>query len=294
MILRDKPGVAQLFFAMRGSVLPVILPRIIGFAAVAAIVVLIDSHIWELPHTNAAPFAVFGVALSLILGFRNNAAYDRWWEARRLWGQLISDIRSLGREAELFLPVPEERRRLLQLALTFIHLHRIQLRVIDDDTEKHSWITDDFSNEAHPPCSALNAMTALLSASKDIDGFGRRALAERLGRISAAQAACERIATTPLPYVYSLLVFRTTYLYVLLIPLALLDSAGWLTPLFVAIVAYMLLGLAEVTEELSHPFGETVNGLPLDALCRTIERGLAPHLGEDIPPAHEPENFYLS
>lgn len=293
MILRDKPGVAQLFFAMRGSVLPVILPRIIGFALVAAILVLVDSYIWSLPHTNAAPFAVFGVALSLFLGFRNNAAYDRWWEARRLWGQLISDMRSLGREAELFLPEKTDRTRLLHLALTFIHLHRIQLRRIDDDTEAHPWIKEDFSDAAHPPCAALDRMSTVVCAS-NADGFGRRALAERLGNIAAAQAGCERIATTPLPYVYSLLVFRTTYLYVLLIPFAMFDSAGWLTPLFVAIVAYMLLGLAEVTEELSHPFGETVNGLPLDALCRTIERSLAPHLELDTPAALRPENYYLS
>lgn len=293
MIFRDKPGVAQLFFAMRGSVLPVILPRIIGFALVAAILVLVDSYIWSLPHTNAAPFAVFGVALSLFLGFRNNAAYDRWWEARRLWGQLISDMRSLGREAELFLPEKTDRTRLLRLALTFIHLHRIQLRRIDDDTEAHPWIKEDFSDAAHPPCAALDQMNTVVCTS-NVDGFGRRALAERLGNIAAAQAGCERIATTPLPYVYSLLVFRTTYLYVLLIPFAMLDSAGWLTPLFVAIVAYMLLGLAEVTEELSHPFGETVNGLPLDALCRTIERSLAPHLELDTPAALRPENYYLS
>ncbi len=293
MILRDKPGVAQLFFAMRGSVLPMILPRIIGFAFVAAVIVLIDTHLWTLPHTNAAPFAVFGVALSLILGFRNNAAYDRWWEARRLWGQLISDLRSLGREAELFLPDKSDRAKLLRLALTFIHLHRIQLRRIKDDTRDHPWIEDDFSDAAHPPCAALNRMNEVVTAS-GTDGFGRRALAERLGNIASAQAACERIATTPLPYVYSLLVFRTTYLYVLLIPLALLDSAGWLTPLFVAIVAYMLLGLAEVTEELSHPFGETVNGLPLDAMCRTVERSLAPHLDLEVPPSLQPENYYLS
>ncbi len=293
MILRDKPGVAQLFFAMRGSVLPVILPRIIGFALVAAIVVLVDTHIYALPHTNAAPFAVFGVALSLILGFRNNAAYDRWWEARRLWGQLISDMRSLGREAELFLPEKDDRTKLLRLALSFIHLHRIQLRRIGDDTKSHPWIEEDFSDTAHPPCAALNRMNEVVCGS-GTDGFGRRALAERLGNIAAAQAGCERIATTPLPYVYSLLVFRTTYLYVLLIPLAMLDSAGWLTPLFVAIVAYMLLGLAEVTEELAHPFGETVNGLPLDALCRTVERSLAPHLDLETPPSLLPENYYLS
>ncbi|MBR9843035.1 MAG: hypothetical protein GYB25_07735 [Rhodobacteraceae bacterium] len=293
MILRDKPGVAQLFFAMRGSVLPVILPRIIGFALVSAAIVLVDTHIWALPHTNAAPFAVFGVALSLILGFRNNAAYERWWEARRLWGQLISDMRSLGREADLFIPQEQDRRRLLRLALTFIHLHRIQLRGIKNDISAKPWHEESFSDASHPPCAALSRMNEVIRDS-GADGFGRRALAERLGYIAAAQAACERIATTPLPYVYSLLVFRTTYLYVLLIPLAMLDSAGWLTPLFVAIVAYMLLGLAEVTEELSHPFGETVNGLPLDALCRTVERSLAPHLDLEVPPSLQPENYYLS
>ncbi|MFU1478466.1 bestrophin family ion channel [Roseovarius sp. C7] len=106
MIVRDKPGLLELMFAIRGSVLPRILPRILFATGFAALVVWADGSLLRLPHTNAAPFAVFGLALSLFLGFRNNAAYDRWWEGRRLWGGLVADMRSLGREVDMYLPIP--------------------------------------------------------------------------------------------------------------------------------------------------------------------------------------------
>ncbi|UWR63410.1 bestrophin family protein [Phaeobacter inhibens] len=293
MILRDKPGLMQLLFAVRGSVLPRILPRILGLSALSALVLWIDANVMRLPHTNAAPFAVFGIALSLFLGFRNNAAYDRWWEGRRLWGQLVADLRSLSREVDLFVAEPDRRAQILRLALGFLHLHRINLRKEADTSPAIRWAGDDFSESPHAPCAALDALTATVAIGAD-DGFARKALAERTASIALAQAGCERIATTPLPYVYSLLVFRTTYLYCLLLPFALIDGAGWLTPIFVGIVAYVFFGLAEVTEELSHPFGETVNSLPLDAICRTVERTLAPKLGQEPPPPLQPVDYYLS
>ncbi|WP_120502183.1 bestrophin family protein [Roseovarius sp. EL26] len=293
MIVRDQPGFWQLLFAMRGSVLPKILPRVLGVSVLAAILVAIDKYGVTLPHTNAAPFAVFGVALSLFLGFRNNAAYDRWWEGRKLWGQLVADLRNLGRETSLFLPDLAARERVIRLALGFIHLHRINLRRLPDTKAAIEWCDTDFSDNAHPPCAALNQITVEI-AKAEVDGFARKALSERLGSIALAQAGCERIATTPLPYVYSLLIFRTTYLYCLLLPFGLIEGAGWLTPLFVGVVAYMFFGLAEVTEELSNPFGETVNGLPLDAMCRTIEISLTPHLGIEPPAPLAPQNYYLS
>ncbi len=127
-----------------------------------------------------------------------------------------------------------------------------------------------------------------------MDGFGAKALQERLANIALQQAGCERIANTPLPYVYSLLIYRTTYVYCLLLPLALVGTAGWMTPVFVGIVGYVFLGLAEVTEDLSHPFGTTPNALPLDAICRAVEISLAPHLGEEPPEPLGARNYYLS
>jgi putative membrane protein len=293
VIIRDKPGPLQLLFSMRGSVLPRILPRVLFVTAFAATLVWVDQTVVRLQHTNAAPFAVFGIALSLFLGFRNNAAHDRWWEGRKLWGQLIADLRTLSREVEIFIPERADRHRILRLALGFIHAHRMNLRQLPAKAAPIKWLSAEDMATPHPPCTILNRMTDVIATTAP-DGFARRALAQRLESIALAQAGCERLATTPLPYVYSLLIFRTTYLYCGLIPFGLIETAGWMSPMFVAIIAYIFFGLAEVTEELSHPFGETVNGLPLDAMCRAIEISLAPHLDLPAPEPMRADRFYLS
>ena len=299
MILRDKPSFWQLAFALRGSIIPAIAPQVLALIGFAALVVWADRHLAALPHLDATPFTVFGVALSLFLGFRNNAAYDRWWEGRKLWGGLLADLRSLARECALFLPASADRLSVLRLAQAFIHLHRAALRSLPADAAARA-AAQRAGLTAEPlplPCAALDALAARLAearATGALDGFGARALGDRLASITLAQAGAERIAATPLPYVYSLLIYRTSYLYCLLLPLALAGPAGWLAPVFVGIVAYVFLGLAEVTEDLSHPFGTTPNALPLDAVCRTVEISLAPHLGEAPPPPLAPVDFYLS
>ena len=296
MIVRDKPGAWQWLFAVRGSVLPRIAPQLLFIVACAAAVVAVDKLLLPLTHSDATPFAVIGVALSLFLGFRNNAAYDRWWEARKLWGGLLADLRSLARELEVFVPDQAMRRAILRQSLAFLHLHRRQLRRLSHDAETQSR-SPELLADPHPPCSALNLLNTDLArayAAGEIDGFGARTLTARLSNIALAQAGCERIAATPLPFVYSLLIYRTTYLFCLLLPMALVGTSGWLTPLFVGIVAYVFLGLAEVTEELSHPFGTTLNALPLDAICRAAEISLAPHLGEPAPKPLQPNDFHLS
>ncbi|NEY90657.1 bestrophin family protein [Tabrizicola oligotrophica] len=282
MIIRDKPGLRELLFALRGSVLPVIAPSLAVVALVAAGLVALDRWVTAMPHVSAVPFTVFGVALSLFLGFRNNAAYDRWWEARRLWGGLVADTRALIREAEVFVEAEAERRALLAGQRQFLHGLRRALR--------------GEAGEGPTPEAALQAMNRVLATARAegrLDGFGARTLSGRLASITLAQAGCERIRATPLPYVYSLLIFRTSWLYCLLLPLALLDGPGWMAPVFVTIVAYVFFGLAEVTEELAHPFGATANALPLTAICRTCDIALAEALGEPVPPPLLPVDFRL-
>ena len=297
MIVRDKPGLVQLLTAARGSVLPHIAWPLFSLIAISAALTLIDHTLIKLPSSAATPFSVLGVALSLFLGFRNNAAYDRWWEARKLWGGLVADLRSLARELDLFLQDTEARHHVLRLSLAFLHLHRLNLRRLPPDAAALAFETQTLASAPHPPCAALDAMNAALTQAYragQIDGFAARALTTRMASIALNQAGCERIATTPLPYVYSLLIFRTVYLYCLLIPLALIGPEGWLTPVFVGIMAYVFLGLAEVTEDLAHPFGTTLNALPLDAICRAVEISLAPHLDQQAPEPMLPQDFHLN
>jgi putative membrane protein len=262
----------------------------------AAAMVWLHRHVREFPEDDGMAFTVFGIALSLFLGFRNNAAYDRWWEARKLWGGLLADLRSFAREVQMFVRDGAQQQRIIRLSRAFIHLHRANLRQLKDDPLARE-LGGDLAEAVHPPDAALDRIAAEVGTAHrtgTLDGFGAKALQERLGNLALQQAGCERIATTPLPYVYSLLIYRTTYLYCLLLPLALVGPAGWMTPLFVGIVAYVFLGLAEVTEDLSHPFGTTPNALPLDAICRAVEISLAPHLGETPPQPLKAKDYYLS
>ena len=293
MIVREKPGLWDLLTAMRGSIVPRVIGPVALLTLIAALVVAIDRLTALAPHLDGSAFAVFGIGLSLFLGFRNNAAYDRWWEARKLWGGLLADMRSLAREVDVFLADPTLRMQVLREALVFLHAHRLNLRRLSPRAPGQEEVADT----AHPPDAALDGLNALLAAAhRDgrLDGFGARALSARLGNMALQQAGCERIANSPLPFVYSLLIYRTTYLYCLLLPLALIGTTGWMTPVFVAVVAYMFLGLAEVTEELSHPFAPSQNGIALDAICRAAEISLAPHLGEAPPSPLQPVNHYLS
>ncbi len=295
MIIRDGPRLRDILFAWRGSVLPVIWPSLLVLALWGFAVIAIDRQVAALQQIDSASFTVFGIALSLFLGFRNNAAWDRWWEGRKLWGGLVADLRSLAREADLWLEDPD-RAEVIRLGLAFLHLHRIALRKTAPDATALTHL-QAAGLEAGPPGQALNRIVDILAAARRegrIDALAARTFGERLASIALAQAGAERIALTPLPYVYSLLIYRTAYLFCLFLPLALIGPAGWLTPFFVVIVGYVFLGLAEVTEELAQPFGSTPNSLPLDAICRMVEASLAPHLGQVPAPPLEPHEFILN
>ncbi|NBE07747.1 bestrophin family protein [Paragemmobacter ruber] len=296
MIVRDRPNLWDLLTALRGSIVPRIAVPVLVLAACATAVVVLDRITGAVPRLDGSAFAVFGIGLSLFLGFRNNAAYDRWWEARKLWGGLLADLRALAREAEVFVADTGARRAMLEAALDFIHAHRINLRGLPMRDAPRAGVVV-LADAPHPPCAALDGLGALIAAGHRagaVDGFGARSLTARIGGIAQQQAGCERIANSPLPFVYSLLIYRTSYLYCLLLPFALTATTGWATPLFVAVVGYMFLGLAEVTEELSHPFATSPNGIAMDAICRAAEISLAPHLGRVAPPPLAPVDHYLS
>lgn len=299
MIVRETPSLLHLILVMQGSIVPKIIGRILAFAGVALAVLLIDRHILALPHVSIAAMGVFGIALSLFLGFRNNAAYDRWWEARKLWGQMIADARSLGRETLIFLGAGPARDQVMTGMAGFAHLHRGWLRGVNATEGAAAWDgrAMDHAGHRNPPDAALRAMAGVLreeAESGRLSDMGQRALAERLGSVALAQAGCERLASAPIPFVYSLLVLRTSHLYCLILPFALIDTAGAFAPVVAAIVAYVFFGLNAVSDELEHPFRDAANGLPLDAMCRVIEISVAEALGREPPQPLQPVDGVLS
>ena len=129
MIVRDRPNLLQLFFILRGSIVNRIFPQILGVGSLSAIVVLAHQIQPDfLPVFNGAPFTLLGIALSIFLGFRNNACYDRWWEARRQWGELVFASRTFARQTLLLEENGDERRHLLYLTIAFAQALVLHLR----------------------------------------------------------------------------------------------------------------------------------------------------------------------
>lgn len=301
MIVRPRPGILSLFFVMRGSIVPRILPQIFGFAIYAiAVVALVQHFAVNLDSFGITPFGLVGISLSIYLGFRNNAAYDRWWEARKLWGQIVYEVRNLSRVSTALVEARGRRRVFLMDALVFCHFLRGQLRKTDAMAEIRALVGDGaeslttYSNKADAALRRMGATVGQLRTDGTIDPIGYRILDERLSALAAVQAGCERIAGTPLPFAYSLLLRRTAYIVCLLLPFALVGATGWATPLFTALIAYTYFGLDALSEELEDPFGTEANDLALDSLCRVCEISVFEALEEPAPTPLAAERYYYS
>lgn len=313
MILRPRPNAFSLFLILRGSVLPTILPRLMFVTVVACGVTWLN---WRYPALLAgfstAPFALLGIALSIFLGFRNSVCYDRWWEGRKLWGQLVWEMRSYVRSLLALMPaqLPEGepvsplQRRLVYRAIGFAHGLAARLRGRDVPGALAPWLTPQTGALALP-AGRGNATEAVLRAiSADLAAemqAGRltdmlyKLLDERVTAMSSIQAACERILTTPTPFAYSLLLHRTAILFCLLVPFGLVGTLGFATPLATALLAYAYFGLDALGDELEEPFGLTHNDLALDALVRVIEIDLKEAIGApDVPEPLRPVRFVLT
>lgn len=300
MIVRPQPKSWELLFIHHGSIIGNVIGKIAFFSGFALCLQLVHLYLQPLPAVSITAMGVFGIALSLFLGFRNNAAYERWWEARQLWGQIIADCRAAGVEVNTYLEDQQAKRSWLSYLQLFLYYHRQQLRGsnLSNPPQTVSEIPDKerIAATVNPAAAALQGagdqLQKLWSAGK-VDDFGRLTLSRRLAQFAYAQAGNERIASTPLPFVYSLLVRRTTYLYCLLLPFALVNEVGWFSPLMAAVVAYVFFGLQAVTNELEHPFADVKNALPLTAITRTAENAILEALNEPAKPAIEPEGFVL-
>jgi putative membrane protein len=310
MIVRDRPNAWVLFFTLRGSILPRIVWPLVACTGLAVVVTLAHGVLfhWKITLTPV-PFTLIGLALSIFLGFRNGAAYERFWEARKLWGDVIHGSRTYARQVTAYVGSTssmaarqdEDQKIAIHRVVAFAHALRCHLRGLPSDAEAGRWLLPDEASafkSSRERCGFL-----LRRGAEDLGRWNRNRgvqapliaeMDQSLARLSAAQAGCERIASTPIPFAYTLLLHRTAYLYCFLLPFGLVDLAGAMTPAVVAIVAYTFFGLDALGDEIERPFGTRPHHLPLDALCRTIEISLLETNGEsELPAAMEPVDGVL-
>jgi len=294
---------------VRGSIVPKTAPQILATVLFASLVVYSHGVLFRKDLTfTAAPFTILGLALSIFLGFRNSAAYDRYWEGRRLWGELLVSCRIFSRQvATLIAPGQSReelnglRRRMVYKAAAFAHALRHHLRETAPENDLRPFLSHEdlqaVLNSVNPPHAIVRSLSRDLEQCLShtlIQPPLAASLDSTMASLDRVLAGCERIRSTPIPFSYTLLLHRTAYLYCFLLPFGLVDTVGLATPLVVGLVSYTFFGLDALGDEIEEPFGTQPNDLPLAALSRTVEINLRESLGDvDLPHPLAPQNYAL-
>lgn len=302
--------------ALGGFALPHIWWRTLTVTAISIAVTILYEEVPQLHYAiTATPFTLVGLPLGIFLGFRNNTAYDRFWEGRKLWGALVNTSRSITRQALTLLEPqpdaavgPEVSDEIRKFEVSFVHLvigyvHALRHHLRDTSPfEVLGHIIGEeeaarFREQDNVPYAMLQRMAELLVDARRnrwIHPFHVPVLEGSLTALTDIQGACERIKATPIPFSYTVLMHRIVAVYCTLLPFGLMDSIKWATPFVVLAISYCFFGLDAIGDEIEQPFGTDTNDLPLKALSRTIERNLRQRLGEKLPPAVAPKRGVLT
>ena len=298
------PKTAQLTRMLQYVGLP-----LLGLFAWDVIVVLAFKVLhWEWVGSNAIPLALYGSAIGIIVGFRNNSAYARWWEARTLWGQIVNNSRSLGRQvcttlqADPALGPQEEaemqftRKSILHHQIAFVQALRQQLRGLDVIAEVNRILNPEqaaaLAGQSNIPLAIQRSIGTLLRESRKrgwIDNLEWQAMDRNLDDLIDAQGGTERLKNTPMPKQYDFFPMLFVQIYCVLLPIGMVEQLGWFTPLGSTLVGFMFLALDRIGRDLEDPFDNTIYDVPLTAISTTIEINLRQMLGEtEMPALQEP------
>jgi putative membrane protein len=248
--------------------------------------------------------SLFGSVIGVILAFRNSTSYARWWEARTLWGAIVNNSRSWGRLVTTTMRsksghdtvFADIRRELIYLQIAWAHALRQHLRRMDPLAEiTHLLPAEEIASlkgHNNVPVAIQQRQSLILRDARDhgwIDLAEWHAMNQSLDDLVDAQGGAERIKFTPMPRQYDYLPQLCAQMFCFLLPLTMVSSMGWFTPLGSTLVGFIFLSLDKIGRDLEDPFDNTIHDIPLTSITRTIEINLRQMLGEtNLPEPVEP------
>jgi putative membrane protein len=290
MIEYNTRNWASHLFIIRGSIIGQIFWRLVVFVAWCVVVVAVHRYV----HPVGMPSTVHtlvGVALGLLLVFRTNCSYDRFWEGRKLWGGIVNESRNLATAANAYLG---NRHLLLEpvilwtSAFSYSAMHSLRgtSGLGPAAGRLPAGEVEAVLAAKHVP-SAVALRIRRLLASAQADGQLNYNLTVSIDNnvqlLIDYIGGCERILKTPLPFAYVVHLRRALIIYCLTIPFALVETFGWFTCIVTLLVGYILFGIEEIGVEIEDPFGDDANDLPLEQICENIERNVLATLNDVSP-----------
>jgi len=259
---------------------------------------------YEVPHwtwvgSPNVPLALYGAAISIIIGFRNNFAYGRWWEARTLWGAIVNRSRTVARQVLTTMSAPpgasgEEKaevaamqRRLVYYQIAFVHALRQQLRRLDPIAEIRNVVPAEecerLVGDKNVSLALQRKMGAMSREARQrgwLSDWEWQVIDDSLNALMDSQGGAERIKNTPMPMQYDFFPRLFVEIYCIVLPIGMVENLHWFTPLGSTMVGFMFLALDKIGRDLQDPFDNKIYDVPLTAITMTIETNLRQMLRE--------------
>lgn len=284
-------------FRVRGSVVPAILERSLFFGAFGVLVSIL--YYYKLPVSQPAFGSIIpSIVLGLLLVFRTNTAYERFWEGRRWWGVLVTTTRNLAWQiwvnVDEVKPGDRERKiAALRLLSAFAISEKLYLRSEPASSELAPLMSPAqysvLQRTRNMPLEIARWLGDYLnqeSKQNRLTIYHATAIQGLVNTLMETVGNCERILKTPLPLAYSIHLKQLVAIYCLVLPFQFVKELNWLTGPFITLISFTLFGIEEIGVEIENPFGHDPNDLPLDAICNTI--------GQNIEDFFASEEVHLS
>ncbi|MBD2354532.1 hypothetical protein H6G41_07805 [Tolypothrix sp. FACHB-123] len=281
----DKAKKVPLVLQIKGSVLNKIAKNVILCGIFGTIVSIL--YYFKLPVSQPILGSVIpSIVLGLLLVFRTNTAYERFWEGRKSWGSIVNTVRNLARQIWVSVEEvsPEDRKDkkiALNLLVAFAVATKLHLREEPVNHELKELMPSSMYLELkimnNPPIEVAFWIGDYLQGQYNrnrLNSYQLISMQELLNNLVDNLGVCERILRTPMPLAYAIHLKQLLLLYCLLLPFQMVSSLGWWTGLITALVSFTLFGIEAIGLEIENPFGYDANDLPLDTICQTMKRNI--------------------
>ena len=269
----------------RGSVIPSILPRVLLCGGFGVFISLL--HFLKLPVSLPILSSIVpSIVLGLLLVFRTNTAYERFWEGRKFWGSVVNNVRNLARQIWVAIDEKDQddfiaKKSALRLLVAFAVAMKLHLRQESVNSELEPLISPSqyqkLKSMNNPPIEVAFWIGDYLNTQYDrncVDVYQLTAMNQLLNSLIDCLGGCERILRTPIPLAYAIHLKQLLLLYSLALPFQMVKDLGWGTGPVVALISFTLFGIEEIGLEIENPFGHDTNDLPLDNICATMRRNI--------------------
>ena len=274
-----KKWMGMIFHSQNRAISRKLVPSLVFMILYTAAICYLVIDVYDMPFKSSNQVhSILGIVLGLILVFRMNSAYERWWEGRTQWGLIVNDSRNLAQKLNAVLSTEDkENRKFFRMMIANFpfalkeHLRDgVKFDVIEDPGGDNIEIMKGANNIPNVILTLIYARLQKLFADKKITGEQLIVMDTELHEYSSIQGACERIKNTPIPYSYSMYIKKFIFIFVITLPFGFVTTFFYFTILIVALIFYILVSIELIAEEIEDPFGLDVNDLPTDQLAEKI------------------------